>query len=98
MATMTDLELKAMHALVHNLFTSANGGTPTRYEDCGDELWSNCLGQTSLKPSEELPPKQMAALCGTLAQKGLVVSGGKGRDAWIRVTRAGYDAWVAAKA
>lgn len=92
---MTDLELKAMTALVLNLFTGTNGAKPTRYEDCGDDLWSDCLDQTN---GEALPPKQMAALCGTLAQKGFVVSGGKGRDAWIRVTRAGYDAWVAANA
>lgn len=95
---VTDLEAQVLLQLARNLFTSINGGEPTRYQDCSDQLWSDCLDQHSGgDPANTITGRRLSAICGTLAQKGMLVRGSSGRDAWTSITQLGFDAYVAAR-
>jgi hypothetical protein len=86
---VTTNEMSVLRALMTNFFIT-NGAEPTSYEQASAETWSDSINDAS-EPSS-LEGKALAGVCGSLAAKGLVRTGGKGTDSWIALTPSGYEA------
>lgn len=86
---VTTSEMKVLRALMTNYF-STNGADAASYEEASADIWSDSINDAA-EPSG-LTGKALAGVCGSLASKGLVRTGGEGRDSYIALTLAGYEA------
>lgn len=77
---VTTNEMKVLRALITNFYSSSEG----------EPTWSDVINDAS-EPSG-LKGKALAGVCGSLAAKGLVTTGGEGRDSYIALTAAGCEA------
>jgi hypothetical protein len=79
----TENELRVLNAIRYNYFNSAA-------EPVGHEVWSLQI-EDSNRPSG-LSGRTLSGVCASLARKGLVKTGGSGREQTIALTQAGYAA------
>ena len=81
MTTVTANEYSVLRAILTNDFADGHAAP-------GKEVWFDCLD--NCKEALTLSGHALAGVCGTLTQKGLVNSYGRGRDGVISLTDAGY--------
>lgn len=86
MTNITENELKVLIAIRYNWFSS---GDPV-----GCEVWSLQIDDSN-QPSG-LAGRTLSGVCASLAKKGLVKTGGCGREQTIALTQSGYDATLQA--
>ena len=89
---LTPNETKMLRNIVLNDYQSLNGAEPASYDEVGG-VWSNCL---DCGP-ENIPASSRSGVVASLVKKGLAVVDGRGDDATVGLTRAGYDAYVATR-
>lgn len=85
---VTTNEYRVLRALLTNFFSANGSAAASAYEACC-EIWSDSINDAS-EPSG-LTGKALSGVCGSLAAKGLVRTGGYGRDSYIVLTSAGYE-------
>jgi hypothetical protein len=82
MTQITENERKVLTAILHNYYNSSVNPVDI-------EVWSLQI-EDSQKPSG-LHGRTISGVCSSLAKKGLVTTGGSGREQTIALTQAGYD-------
>lgn len=89
---ITKKEFALLTAIALNEYNECNYGMP---EDASQtSTWSNCLELSTRVDGFPLPEASaFGGVIASLVTKGLVLTGGKGKDASVEHTEKGYKAW-----
>ncbi len=90
---ITPLEAKILINIAENELSPGNGAVPATHKDAGS-TWANCLG---IGP-EEIEARSIPGVVASLSKKGLAWCSGKGKEAEVGLTQAGFDAYQKVKA
>lgn len=85
MSNLTNNEITMLCMIATSEYCN-NGSPPTMASEC-TPVWSNCL--------RGLPSTSIPGVISSLSKKGLVACYGRGKDATVELTSAGFDAWSA---
>lgn len=88
--TTTEFERVVLHEIAHHEMNSINGARPT----CAAEVATWCWASDFTGGQMTVP--QVKGVLSSLVQKGLIRTGGTGRDATVNFTDEGFAAFVAA--
>lgn len=98
-AKLTEKEIWVIEAIVANSYCQNNYHLPEHtlsYEEAtnnGEEVWADCIDDNGAEHGEPVEGKAISGVVSSLSQKGFVICGGRGRDAHVRVTEAGWKAY-----
>ena len=97
MVKLTAKELALLDCIAMNSYAPSNYSRPSSFEETGMGVWSHSLLDTGSKLAETLNPRSVPGITASLLKKGMVYCGDTGtKDAFVGMTREGYDAWLAA--
>jgi hypothetical protein len=78
--TITTNQVNLINAIAFSEFQPVNGAKPEKFEDT-DWVWADCIIETNADKGTFT----------SLVNAGLAQHTGKGRDAGVRLTKAGFD-------
>jgi hypothetical protein len=89
---ITKKEFALLTAVALNEYNECNYGMPENASETS--TWSNCLELSTRVDGYPLPEASaFGGVIASLVTKGLVIAGGKGKDATVAHTDKGYKAW-----
>lgn len=95
--TLTANEIAVLNCIALNLYQQANGGRPESFEET-TPIWAIAITDSTAPEADTLAASSLPGIVASLSKKGLVTcyADKHRKDDTITLTRAGYDAWVAA--
>ena len=93
--TLTTLEAAVLYAIAHHEMNPTNGARPRDHRDVATYSWADDFARDATRNGFPMDQHTAKAVMGTLTQKGLITCHGRGRDAVVDFTPAGFEAFVA---
>ena len=95
---LTQKEIYIIEAIVSNTYCFNNGKLPSAllsYDEAvgGEEVWADTIEDNGAEHGEVVRGKEISGVVSSLNKKGFVISGGRGKDAGVMVTKKGWCAY-----
>lgn len=91
---LTSLESAVLYAIAHHEMNPGNGARPKDHRDVATWSWADDFARDATRRGTPMNTATAKAVMGTLTQKGLLACDGRGRDAVVSFTPAGFTAFA----